>query len=954
MAEFVLSKLAESVVAQSVQRISDLLIYEAASLRSVRDDVVVLQDELRSLKGFLKEADSKQEQDERLRDLLIQVREIASDAEDVVETFIFKVSSSYMKASHNKRIRAQINSIRSRIQIIFRTMQIFEIKFVVGGGTSSSMVELQRNLRRSYPHDEDNDVIRLEGSKAALTAQLTKEEDRLCIVSVVGMGGLGKTTLAKKVYNGVKQHFDCCTWVFISQQCVPRDVSIEILIQVGTPYEKKNVERNKYGREVLEEMKNEREKLNALKEHELINLLKNELEQKRYLVVLDDIWKVEDWYRIQHAFPHGKKGSKLLFTTRNMEVATSADRLSSPIIPPFLNDDESWELLRRKAFPKDIVGHGEKDCSPEFENLGREMVKKCGGLPLAVVVLGGLLKTKNSLDEWKVVHRNVNAHLKKPQSRQQYGGVHDILALSYYDLPYTLKPCFLYLGNFPEDWEIPKRKLIRLWIAEGFIAAPTRGVEEETMEDIAEQYLRELIHRGMVQVGQRDYTGVGVKTCRMHDLMRDFCKLKAREENFSEIIQKIESSTNSSKQHVATTHSRRIAISPGCVLDFNTNCLSSLLRQNVEYASWKEQIHPHLRSLLCFGTFSFSALATKNFSALRVLEMEPVKSMKMPREIGKLVHLKYLCLKTSWGMKLKLPKTIGNLRNLHTLDLDQCWCINLPREIFNLVRLRHLLLPKYPSNPFHVMIARLFGPKIHFGVNRLTNIVTLKYIPAEWLIKNDALLKLTNLQNLGIVLDSDGEVGACLRSWNVFVPSAKRGFKSLEPLSSCHSLSELRLRGRVSKEVDSIGCHILHCLPANLNKLVLYGTRLQQDPMPVLEKLSNLRCLKLKWYAYEGDELVCSAYGFPKLERLQFVDLFWLREWHVEEGALQNLKRLDIQILPNMKMMPDGLRFVTCLRELNIKRMPKSFCERLQVKDGNEGADYYKVRHIPSISISSH
>ncbi|KAF3434066.1 hypothetical protein FNV43_RR25169 [Rhamnella rubrinervis] len=946
MAEFVLSKLAESVVAQSVQRISDLLIYEAASLRSVRDDVVVLQDELRSLKGFLKEADSKQEQDERLRDLLIRVREIASDAEDVIETFIFKVSSSYMKASHNKRIRAQINSIRSRIQIIFRSMQTFEIKFVVGGGTSSSMVEVQRNLRRSYPDDEDNDVISLEGSKAELTAQLTKEEDRLCIVSVVGMGGLGKTTLAKKVHNDVKQHFDCCAWVFISQQYVPRDVLIDILIQVGTPYEKKNVERNKYGREVLEELKNERETLNALKEHELINLLKNRLEQKKYLVVLDDIWRVDAWDRINGAFPHGKRGSKLLFTTRNMEVATSADRLSSPIIPPFLKDDESWELLRRKAFPKDIVGHGEKDCSPEFENLGREMVKKCGGLPLAVVVLGGLLKTKNSLDEWKVVHRNVNAHLKKPQSRQQYGGVHDILALSYYDLPYTLKPCFLYLGNFPEDWEIPKRKLIRLWIAEGFIATPTRGEEEETMEDIAEQYLRELILRGMVQVSQRDYTGVGVKTCRMHDLMRDFCMLKAREENFSAIIPKIESSTSSSKQHVATTHSRRIAISPGCIHDFDTNCLSSLLRQNVEYASWKEQIHPHLRSLLCFGTLSFSALASKNFSVLRVLEIELVKFMKMPREIGKLVHLKYLCLKTS--LELELPKTIGNLRNLHTLDLRRCWEIILPREIFNLVRLRHLLLPIYPGMPFHGRIARLFGQKFHFGVNRLTNIVTLKYIPAEWLIKNDALLKLTNLQNLGIVMDSDGEVGACLRSWNIFVPSAKGGFKCFERLSSCHSLSQLSVTGKV----HSIDSHILSCLPAKLNKLALHRTHLEQDPMPVLEKLSDLRCLKMKEFAYRGDKLVCSAYGFPKLETLQFYGLEDLKEWHVEEGALQSLKRLDIQNLRRMKMIPDGLRFVSCLRELNIKYMGRSFCERLQVIHGIEGADYYKVRHIPSISIS--
>ena len=311
---------------------------------------------------------------------------------------------------------------------------------------------------------------------------------------------------------------------------------------------------------------------------------------------------------------------------------------------------------------------------------------------------------------------------------------------------------------------------------------------------------------------------------------------------------------------------------------------------------------------------------------LRVLEIQlDDKSLKMPREIGNLIHLKYLCLKA--GYRFKLPNTIGNLRNLRTLDLRHCGGIFLPSEISKLVGLRHLLLPTFFRK------AGLFCQRKYFEVSRLRKILTLKYIPAE-LLRNDALLKLTNLQNLGI------------RTYT------EDGFPCLEQLSSCHSLSKLSLIGEVGKEVASNGRHFLQLLPANLNKLVLVNTCLERDPMPVLEKLSNLRFLRMRFTCYVGDKLVCSAYGFPKLETLQFVSLQNLKEWHVEEGALQSLKRLDIQYLLSMEMIPDGLRFVTCLRELNIKHMAKSFCERLQVKDGIEGADFYKVAHIPSISFS--
>nr|XP_048326690.1 disease resistance protein RPH8A-like [Ziziphus jujuba var. spinosa] len=884
MAELVLTKLAESVLSQTVERISEFLIQEAASLRSVRNDVVLLQDGLRSLKGFVRDADSKQEHDPRLRELVLQVKDVASEAEDVIETYIHKVSSSYIKAFHNKRVRAQLSFVRERIKVIFSSMQTYGIASVAAGeaGTTSSMAELQQSLRRSSPNEDDKDVIALEQSTGVLTAELTKKEDQLRIVS-------------------------------------------------------------------------------------------EELKEKRYLVVLDDIWTIAAWDSIKRAFPQGKNGSKLLFTTRNREVATSAGPSSPPIEPRVLTSEESWELLRRKAFPSG-------GCPPQFEELGMQMAKKCGGLPLAVIVLGGLLSTKSSLVEWERVLGDVNSYLNKVQSHQQYEGVNEILALSYYDLPYYLKPCFLYLGNFPEDSEISKRKLIRLWIGEGFIPTLTGpgDTKQRLTEQVAEGYLEELIGRCMVQVDRRDHTGIsGVKTCRMHDLMGKLCISKAREENFAQVIQQssmwIDGSAASSSQYLGGSHSRRLVIHPGVHLQYHKAhwaCITffkKLVSKNNPQSSssssvesnWVEHVHSNLRSLLCFGgILPLSALNSSNFRMLRMLEIPVVGASDeiiVVGGLGNLIHLRYLRL-DAVNRDITLSSSIGNLRNLHILDIKRCYRVRGSMSMISrLIRLRHLLLPysmRYNRNDFRI--------------DKLKDIETLKNIEASVLIRlYDALHKLTNLRSISISFDgvyynyNDDDVrrvlgsqivqSGRLTSLGMFIYNSEAGFLSLESLSSCHSLSKLVLEGKMKFQQQQ---GLIH-LPQSLTKLTLWFSEIEQDPMPVLEnKLPNLRFLMLGWNAYVGSKMVCSAHGFPNLDTLQLSRLSDLREWIVEKGAMPSLKKLSIEFLGSLKMIPEGVKFVTSLKELEIEGMGNSFCEKLQVKNGIEGQDYYKVRHISSISFN--
>ncbi|MBA0789170.1 hypothetical protein Gotri_025619 [Gossypium trilobum] len=237
----------------------------------------------------------------------------------------------------------------------------------------------------------------------------------------------------RKVYNHVevRHHFDYLAWVYISQQCKPREVVLSVLMKVLSP------------------SKDERELIEKLDDNELWKRLFNALKEKRYLVVLDDIWRSEDWDIFKPAFPRGRKGSKKLFTTRNRNVALHTDPCNTLMELSLLTDDESWNLLCRKAFPRSKMGS--QCCSEEFEKLGKEMVKKCGGLPLAIVVLGGLLATKQSLAQWEMVHKNIHGHLKGlPHQDHQYGAVNRILVSSYNKLPCHLKPCSV-------SWSLSRR-----------------------------------------------------------------------------------------------------------------------------------------------------------------------------------------------------------------------------------------------------------------------------------------------------------------------------------------------------------------------------------------------------------------------------------------------------------------------------------------------------------------
>ncbi|XP_042486472.1 putative disease resistance RPP13-like protein 3, partial [Macadamia integrifolia] len=378
------------------------------------------------------------------------------------------------------KLGKQMEDFKRRIGEISANKSKYGMEAFETGEPSSDHLDdgLARKVRRASMKEEV-DVVGFEKDiKELLPKLLTKEDPRqLLVVSIVGMGGLGKTTLAKTVYNrsDVKKIFDSCAWIYVSQEYKIKDLLFGAIAQL---------------------MMHKEEELEKKNKEYLKNMLSNYLKQGRCLLVFDDVWRREDWDKLREAFlGHQDDGKQLrvVLTTCNVEVARHADPLTAPHELRHLGEEESFELFSKKVFQYQ-VGNEESGYSKELKKLGKKLVPRCDGLPLAIVVLGGLLSTKDKkLSVWTKVFES--AYWQLNQGPQQ---CKDILALSYADLPFYLKSCFLYFGLFPEDHEIQSRKLIQLWATEGFVQQ--RG--DQTIEDVAEEYLEELIETNMIQAAR--------------------------------------------------------------------------------------------------------------------------------------------------------------------------------------------------------------------------------------------------------------------------------------------------------------------------------------------------------------------------------------------------------------------------------------------------------------------
>ncbi|WKA05988.1 hypothetical protein VitviT2T_023917 [Vitis vinifera] len=674
--------MAEGTVTFFAEKLSNLILQEASVFGQVEGQIKLLRNELEWMRLFLKDADSKRIYDERIKLWVNQIRNATHDAEDVIDEFILNMDHRQRRLNTLKFLKCLpacvgfadklpfIHELDSRVKdinVMIGAIMANRSKYGLGdlvASSSSTTDQVAAHKEKRPPVVEESDVVGIEDGIEEVKQMLMKEETRRSVVSIVGMGGLGKTTFAKKVYNqrDVQQHFDCKAWVYVSQEFRAREILLDIANHFMSLSEKEK----------------------EMRESELGEKLCEYLKEKKYLIVMDDVWSSEVWSRLRSHLPEAKDGSKVLITTRNKEIALQATSQAFIYELRLMNDDESWQLFLKKTFQGTSTPH---TLSRELEEPGKKIVAKCKGLPLAVVVLGGLLSTKEKTKpSWEKVLASIEWYLDQgPESCM------GILALSYNDLPYYLKSCFLYCGIFPEDSEIKASKLIRLWLAEGFIQR--RG--KETLEDIAEDYMHELIHRSLIQVAKRRVDGE-VESCRMHDLLRDLAVLEAKDANFFEVHENIDFTFPISV--------RRLVIH------------QNLMKKNISQCLHNSQ----LRSLVSFsetkGKKSWRYLQ-EHIKLLTVLELG--NTNMLPRDIGEFIHLKCLCI-NGYG-RVTLPSSICRLVNLQSLDLGDQYG-SIPYSIWKLQQLRHLNCWNCKISGQSKTSKCVNG---YLGVEQLTNLQTL-------------------------------------------------------------------------------------------------------------------------------------------------------------------------------------------------------------------------------------
>ena len=597
--------------------------------------------------------------------------------------------------------------------------------------------------------------------------------------------------------------------------------------------------------------------------------------------------------------------------------------------------------------------------------MGREMVEYCAGLPLAIVMLGGILVTKPSLIEWEKVYRDTMLSLERGKELGEVyqHQLHEVLVWSYNDLPPQLKPCFLYLGKFNEDEWIEVETLYQLWIAEGMVLSSDKK-NGETMMQVAESYLGELVHRSMVQVKHNDMESslTKFKSCSLHDLMRDLSLSQAKEEDLYKVIDLREKNYS----HLNASVGSRAAATRQLVVYFDEEHTSK--PANPSFG--KKANQQRYRSMLLFNEFKSRSVPpvfssdVANFRLLRVFALEEVQFDKqtvsgtlfrinLGRVLGSLVYLRYLSVRKT---NLLLLPSIQNLVLLQTLKLDVRNDILFPpwlsRNIMGkLGRLRHLYLPDWKVHS----LGKNSKMRFH-GLNKLE---TLENVNTQW-CEVKGLPKLTGLQKLTLRVDDSyddvEEVMKCLTAIALSSTSCLRylvltisqcdlgsrnGPDILRKLLSDHkyNLQELKVIGQLPELAQLFEQQQLHDAPIDLSlihitRLHLMLSFLEEDPMPVLEKIHTLRELLIHRKAFMGRELVCSATGFPKLTRLVLRNLPNLVKWRVEEHSMPVLSHLMIRNCLKLKELPEGIKFLHSLEELRVEVMPQDFYERLKVVNG--------------------
>nr|ABO93000.1 putative disease resistance protein [Solanum tuberosum] len=804
------------------------------SLAFLKNQLQVIQTEFESLQPFLKVV--AEEPHNKLKtlneDCATQIIRKAYEVEYVVDACINKEALHWCLERWLLDIIEEITCIKAKIQ---EKNTVEDTMKTVIARTSSKLARTPRMKEEIVGFE---DVI--ENLRKKLLSR-TKGQD---VISIHGMPGLGKTTLANRLYSdrSVVSQFDFCAQCCVSQVYSCKDLLLSLL------------------RDAIGEESERRE----LPDNELADMLRKTLLPRRYLILVDDVWDNSAWDDLRGCFPDVNNRSRIILTTRHHEVAKYASVRSDPLHLRMFDEVESWKLLEKKVF-------GEQSCPPLLKNIGLRIAKMCGQLPLSIVLVAGILsEMEKDVECWEQVANNLGSHIHN-DSRA-------IVDQSYHVLPCHLKSCFLYFGAFLEDRVIDISRLIRLWISEAFI----KSSEGRSLEDIAEGYLENLIGRNLVMVTQRAISDGKVKACRLHDVLLDFCKERAAEENFLLWINRDQITKPSSCVYSHKQHAHLAFTEMHNLVEWSASCsfVGSVVLSN--------KYEPYFHDLSSLHDFSISRILP-NFKFLKVLDLEHRVFIDfIPTELPYLRYFSALIDQNS------IPSSISNLWNLETLILNRRSAdshnrVLLPSTVWDMVKLRHLHIPNFSPENKKALLKN--SPN-------LDDLETLSY-PYFARVKDAELMlrKTPNLRKLTCKV------------------------KCLEYLHQYHALN-FPIRLEILKLYRSNAFKAIpFCISApNLKYLKLSGFYLDSQYLSkTADHLKNLEVLKL-YYVEFGDhrEWKVSNGMFPQLKILKLEDVS-LMKWIVADDAFPNLEQLVLRGCQDLMEIPSCFMDILSLQYIEVE-----------------------------------
>ncbi|KAH0657441.1 hypothetical protein KY289_026189 [Solanum tuberosum] len=857
--------------------LNDLLDSNAYSIALIKEEIELVRQDLEFIISFFMNVEQG-----LYKDLWARVLDVAYEAKDVIDSIIVRdngllhlIFSLPITIKKMKLIKEEVSNLHENIS---------KNRGLIVVNSAKKPVE-------SKSLTTDKIIVGFKEETNLILRKLTSGPADLDVISITGMPGSGKTTLAYKVYNdkSVSSHFDLRAWCTVDQGYAEKKLLDKIFNQVSDSDSK-------------------------LSENiDVADKLRKQLYGKRYLIVLDDVWDTTTWDELTRPFPKAQKGSRIILTTREKEVALHGKLYTAPLNLRLLRPEESWELLEKRAFEN-------KSCPNELLDVGKEIAENCKGLPLVVDLIAGVIagrEKKRSV--WLEVVNNLNSFIFKNEVE-----VMKVIEISYDHLPDHLKPCLLYFASRRKDTAISIFELKMALGAEGFV----EKTEMKSMEDVVKIYLDDLISSSLVicfnEIGEHP-------SCQIHDLVHDFCMIKARKEKLFDRI---------SSGAPSDLFPRQITI------DYDDDEEHFGLNFVLFGSNKKRHSGKHLYSLTINGVklddHPSDTFHPRHLRLLRALDLKPSFIMvkdTLLNEICMLNHLRYLRIVTEVKY---LPLSFSNLWNLEILVLvvnEESTLILLPR-IWDLVKLRVLYVSACSFFDMDADESILITEDTKLEKLRYLEKLVLSYSKDT----EDIFKKLPNLQVLIFDLKE---------SWDY--STEQHWFPKLDFLTELENLTVGFERSNTNDSGSSAAINRpwdFH-FPSSLKRLWLNEFPLTSDSLTIIARLPNLEELYLNRTIIHGEEWNMGEEDtFENLKCLK-LNQVTLSKWEVGEESFPTLEKLKLSGCRDLEEIPSSFGDIYSLKIIKLVRTPQLEDSALKIKEYAEdmrGGDELQVvgwKNIP-------